>query len=65
MKYICKNPNCEDFDTEIEIFKERIVISNGNVISTGGPCPKCNHFRIPINPEGMTTYITGIDGPKR
>lgn len=65
MKYICTNPECESFNVEATVYRERITIVDGESVLTGAPCPICKKKRTPINPEGMTTYITGIDGPKK
>jgi hypothetical protein len=64
MKYICKNPKCEAFNTEATIYNERITFKEGKSMFTGAPCPTCGELRKPINPIGMTTHMRGIDGPK-
>lgn len=65
MKYKCENTECETFNIEVPIYKEKIIYRNGVSIASEQPCPKCGKLRTPINPEGMTTYMKGIDGPKK
>lgn len=64
MKYKCLNTKCEAFDVEVPIYRERMRFVDGKLVATMQPCPKCGELRQAINPDGMTTYMRGIDGPK-
>lgn len=65
MKYKCENIMCPSFNVEMTVYQERVTFKEGVAISSGQKCPLCGKLRTPINPEGMTTYMRGIDGPKQ
>jgi hypothetical protein len=51
MKYVCLNPQCENYQKEEEYHKESYSFTNGKFVGKNCLCPRCGQLRKEINPN--------------
>lgn len=51
MKYVCNNPECENFGVEEYLSSETYRYRNGRMVGEHAPCPLCGEEREEINPN--------------